>query len=252
LNGQRQITLEAELKDKNVSAPMVIGKIKETIMPGILSKYPGVVPLFEGQNREALKTQKSSRFALPFVLVCILAIITLTFRSLAQAIIILLLLVPFSFIGVAWGHYVHGQQLSILSFLGVVALIGIIVNDSLVLVSKMNGFLQEGMPFKQAVYESGYVRFRAIFLTSATTVAGLAPLILEKCFQAQFLIPMAISVAYGIAIATFLTLLLLPVFLSVWNDIKRGTLWVWNAGEMPSAEEVEPAVQELNAEKDED
>jgi len=158
------------------------------------------------------------------------------------------LLVPFSLIGVAWGHFIHGQQMSILSFLGVVALIGIIVNDSLVLVGKMNSFLKEGYSFKDAVYQAGYVRFRAIFLTSMTTIAGLAPLIMEKSFQAQFLIPMAISVAYGIGIATMLTLILLPVFLSAWNSIKRSLGWIWNAGEMPSAESVEPAVKELKNE----
>ena len=112
----------------------------------------------------------------------------------------------------------------------------------------MNSFLKEGMSFKEAVYQSGYVRFRAIFLTSMTTIAGLAPLIMEKSFQAQFLIPMAISVAYGIGIATILTLIMLPVFLSAWNDAKRLALTVWNAGEKPTAEEVEPAVKELKAE----
>lgn len=251
LDGQRQVTIESELANKNVSAPVVINQIKSTIIPEILAKHPSVTPLYEGQNREAVKTQKSSKFALPFVLISILAIITFTFRSFAQALIILLLLVPFSLIGVAWGHYIHGQQMSILSFLGVVALIGIIVNDSLVLIDKMNSFLKEGVPFKEAVYQAGYVRFRAIFLTSATTIAGLAPLIMERSFQAQFLIPMAIAVAYGIGIATILTLVLLPVFLSAWNDIKRRSLWVWNAGELPSAEEVEPAIQELKAEHDE-
>jgi multidrug efflux pump subunit AcrB len=251
LDGQRQVTIESELRDKMVSAPVIIAQIKETIIPEILAKYPGVSPLFEGQNREALKTQKSAKFALPFVIICILAIITFTFRSFAQAVIILLLLVPFSLIGVAWGHYIHGQQMSILSFLGVVALIGIIVNDSLVLVDKMNGLLKSGIPFKEAVYQSGYVRFRAIFLTSATTIAGLAPLILERSFQAQFLIPMAIAVAYGIGIATLLTLIILPVFLSIWNDIKRQSLWVWNAGERPSAEDVEPAIIELKSENHE-
>jgi len=105
------------------------------------------------------------------------------------------------------------------------------------------------MEFKEAVYQAGYVRFRAIFLTSMTTIAGLAPLIMEKSFQAQFLIPMAIAVAYGIGIATLLTLILLPVFLTVWNDVKRGGLYLWSGGIMPSAEEVEPAIQELEAEK---
>ncbi len=101
------------------------------------------------------------------------------------------------------------MPLSIFSYLGIIALIGIIVNDSLVLVSKMNTFLKEGMEFKEAVYQAGVVRFRAIFLTSLTTIAGLAPLMLEKSFQAQFLIPIAVSVSYGIAIATVITLIML-------------------------------------------
>ncbi|MDB4107215.1 efflux RND transporter permease subunit [Bacteroidia bacterium] len=249
LDAQKQVTIESEVSSKDVSAPEMIAKIKKDIVPGILAKHPGISPLFEGQNREAAKTQASAKFALPFVLFCIIIIITFTFRSLSQAIIILLLLVPFSIIGVAWGHFIHGQQLSILSFLGVVALIGIIVNDSLVLVEKMNGYLKQGMTFDDAIYQAGYVRFRAIFLTSMTTIAGLAPLIMEKSFQAQFLIPMAISVAYGIGLATALTLILLPVFLSTWNSTKRGFGWAWNGGVMPSAEMVEPAIQELEAEK---
>jgi len=249
LDAQKQVTIEAEVSSNKVSAPIIIAQIKEEIIPEILAKHQGVTPLFEGQNREAEKTQASAKFAFPFVIFCIIIIITFTFRSLGQAVVILILLVPFSLIGVAWGHYFHGQQMSILSFLGVVALIGIIVNDSLVLVEKMNIYLKEGMTFSEAVYQAGYVRFRAIFLTSMTTIAGLAPLIMEKSFQAQFLIPMAISVAYGIGIATVLTLILLPVFLVAWNDVKRGGGWLWNGGIMPTAEEVEPAIQELEAEK---
>ena len=117
------------------------------------------------------------------------------------------------------------MPLSIFSYLGIIALIGIIVNDSLVLVSKMNTFLKEGMEFKEAVYQAGVVRFRAIFLTSLTTIAGLAPLMLEKSFQAQFLIPMAVPVSYGIAIATVITLIMLPVMLIVKNELKRRFHW---------------------------
>jgi multidrug efflux pump subunit AcrB len=249
LDAQKQVTIEAEVSSNKISAPLIIAQIKSDIVPAILAKHQGITPLYEGQNREAAKTQASAKFAFPFVIFCIIIIITFTFRSLGQAVIILILLVPFSLIGVAWGHYFHGQQMSILSFLGVVALIGIIVNDSLVLVEKMNIYLKEGMTFTEAVYQAGYVRFRAIFLTSMTTIAGLAPLIMEKSFQAQFLIPMAVSVAYGIGIATVLTLILLPVFLVAWNNVKRSLGWLWNGGVMPSAEEVEPAIQELEAEK---
>lgn len=249
LDAQRENTVEADVIGPQVSAPEVIAQIRLDIMPDILSRYPNVKPLYEGQNREAAKTQSSAKTALPVVLILILAIITFTFRSFGQTLVIFLL-IPFSFIGVAWGHYIHGNQVSILSFLGIVALIGIIVNDSLVLVTKMNASLKEGLPFKEAVFQAGYSRFRAIFLTSATTIAGLGPIIMEKSFQAQFLKPMAISVAYGIGIATVLTLILLPVFLVLWNSIKLNMYWLWN-GKKPSREEIETAIIELEAESDE-
>jgi len=250
LDAQREITVEADVIGPDVSAPDVIAEIRDSIMPDILKRYPNVRPLYEGQNREAAKTQKSASTALPIVLILILAIITFTFRSFGQTLMIFML-IPFSFIGVAWGHYFHGNQLSILSFLGIVALIGIIVNDSLVLVTKMNSFLKEGVPFKEAVFKAGHSRFRAIFLTTATTIAGLGPIIIERSFQAQFLKPMAISVAYGIGIATFLTLLLLPVLLLTWNSVKVFAYTFWY-DRVPSREEVETAVIELKDELDED
>jgi len=156
-------------------------------------------------------------------------------------------LIPLSLVGVAWGHYLHGIPLSIFSFLGIIALIGVIVNDSLVLVSKMNNYLKEGLPFHEAVFQAGLSRFRAILLTSATTIAGLAPLILEKSVQAQFLIPMAISLAYGILMATFLTLILLPVLLTYLNHAKVYGFWFWR-GQKPSHEEVEPSIIEMQDE----
>jgi multidrug efflux pump subunit AcrB len=156
-------------------------------------------------------------------------------------------MVPFSLIGVAWGHWVHGQPINVLSFLGIIALIGIMVNDGLVLISKLNSYLKEGRPFDEALIEAGKSRFRAIFLTSITTIAGLSPLILEKSRQAQFLIPMAVSIAYGIGIATILTLIVLPTLLSLSNWIKVHIGWVW-AGKKPSQESVERAIKEIESE----
>ena len=127
--------------------------------------------------------------------------------------------------------------------LGIIALIGIMVNDGLVLIGKFNSNLREGMTFDTAIYEAGRSRFRAIFLTSITTIAGLAPLIFETSRQAQFLIPMAISIAYGIGFATILTLVLLPIFLSFSNSIKVALKWVFSSGDV-SREEVERAVKE--------
>jgi multidrug efflux pump subunit AcrB len=245
LDGEREIKVEADLADPNGSAPDMIAYVRDEVLPPILADYPGISVLFEGQNREAQKTINSAQTTLPLVLVLIILVITFTFRSFYQAVVIFTL-IPLSLVGVAWGHYLHGIPLSIFSFLGIIALIGVIVNDSLVLVSKMNNYLKEGLPFAEAVFQAGLSRFRAILLTSATTIAGLAPLILEKSVQAQFLIPMAISLAYGILMATFLTLILLPVLLSYLNHAKVYGLWFWR-GKKPSHEEVEPAIIELES-----
>ena len=107
-----------------------------------------------------------------------------------------------------------------LSYLGVIALVGIVVNDGLVLIGKFNGFLKDGLKFDDALYEAGKSRFRAIFLTSLTTIAGLTPLMFEKSRQAQFLIPMAISLAYGVAIGTVFILIFLPVLIMLLNDFR--------------------------------
>ncbi len=248
LDGQREVKVEADLKDPNESAPAIVADIRENVMPQILADYPSVVPLYEGQNREAAKTQKSSGAVLTTVLFLIILIITFTFRSLFQTLVIMLL-IPLAFTGVAWGHFIHGMPMSVLSFLGMVALIGIIVNDSLVLVSKFNTYIKEGMDFGDAIYHAGVSRFRAIFLTTVTTVAGLTPLIFERSFQAQFLIPMAVSIAYGILYATFLTLVVLPVMLSYVNDLRVNVKWLWT-GTKPKREEVEPAIKELKDERE--
>lgn len=246
LDGKREIKVEADLVDPNGSAPDMIAYVRDEVLPPILADYPGISVLFEGQNREAQKTIRSARLTLPLVLTLIIMVITFTFRSFYQAVVIFTL-IPLSLVGVAWGHYLHGIPLSIFSFLGIIALIGVIVNDSLVLVSKMNSYLKEGLGFSEAVFQAGLSRFRAILLTSATTIAGLAPLILEKSVQAQFLIPMAISLAYGILMATFLTLVLLPVLLSYLNHAKVYGTWFWQ-GKKPSHEEVEPAIIEMESE----
>jgi multidrug efflux pump subunit AcrB len=120
------------------------------------------------------------------------------------------------------------------------------VNDGLVLVGKFNSYLKEGMKYNDALAQAGISRFRAIFLTSITTVAGLMPLLLEKSRQAQFLKPMAISISYGIIIATFLTLLMLPLLLSFWNSVQVFFKW-WLTGKKVSRESVERAIIEMEA-----
>jgi len=147
-------------------------------------------------------------------------IIVINFRSFNQAIVIFLT-IPFGIIGIIWGHLIQGYIISMLSMFGMIALIGIMVNDSLVLVNAMNINIKKGQKFKEALYKAGISRFRPVLLTSITTIAGLAPLIFEDSFQAQFLSPMAISLAYGLLFATMLTLLMLPALLVMLNKIKR-------------------------------
>lgn len=244
LDGKREIKVEADLKDPKDSSSDIITDIRENVMPEIMAKYPTVSALYEGQNREAGKVTASASKVFPIIIFLILVIIAFTFRSYMQP-ILLLVMIPFSLIGVAWGHWLHDFPINMLSLLGIIALIGIVVNDGLVLISKFNNFLQDGLDFDEALIQAGKSRFRAIFLTSVTTIAGLSPLILEKSRQAQFLIPMAIAIAYGIAIATVLTLIMLPMLLSVGNALKVYSIWLWE-GIKPSKESVEPAVEELH------
>lgn len=248
LEGKREIQVTADLKNKEDTPTEFLDDIKLRIMPQILSKYPSVTPLYEGQNREAKKTTDSVAIVGPIILLLIYIVIAFTFRSYSQP-ILLILMIPFSLIGVIWGHYIHDFPIVILSWLGIIALIGIMVNDGLVLIGKFNNYLQEGFKFDEALIKAGQSRFRAIFLTSLTTIAGLAPLIFEKSRQAQFLIPMAISIAYGIAVATVLTLIMLPLLLSVSNSIKVGVKWL-KTGNNVTKEEVERALMEIEFENE--
>ncbi len=246
LDGMREIRVSADMEDPNGSSTEILEDIKANVMPPILEKYPSISVSYEGQNREASKLSSSAAAVIPVILFLIYATIAFTFRSYSQP-LLLMIMIPFSIIGVAWGHWLHDFPINVLSALGIIALVGIMVNDGLVLIGKYNSFLREGMDFKKALFEAGKSRFRAIFLTSLTTIAGLAPLLLEKSRQAQFLKPMAISISYGIAIATILTLLLLPLLISITNSIKVGGRWL-KTGERPSKEDMERAIKEKKEE----
>ena len=242
LNGLREIQLTADLKNPKGSATDILLDLRDNIMPGILSKYPSVSVSYEGQNREANKLTRSAQTVVPIIILLIYMTIAFTFRSYSQP-LLLLFMIPFSFIAVAWGHWIHDLPINILSALGIIALIGIMVNDGLVLIGKFNSYLRDGLSLDQALTKAGRMRFRAIFLTSLTTIAGIAPLLLEKSRQAQFLIPMAISIAYGIAIATVLTLIMLPILLSFTNDLKRRVHWLIH-GELLPRERFERVIKE--------
>jgi multidrug efflux pump subunit AcrB len=248
LEGQREIKVSADLKDPNTSTTDILDDLKNITLVELKSKYPTISASFEGQNREKDKLMDSLAKAGIPILFLIYIVIAFTFRSYSQP-ILLILLVPFSLTAVAWGHWLLDFSVNILSLLGIIALIGIMVNDGLVLIGRFNSNLKEGLNFDKALLEAGKSRFRAIFLTSLTTVAGLAPLLLEKSRQAQFLKPMAISISFGIAYATILTLLVLPLFLSFSNSIKQKGKWLVT-GKAVTKEEVERAIKEQNEENE--
>lgn len=239
LDGKRTVKIEADVSNDEVSVSDLTTSLRDEILPSILKDYPGVTATFEGQNREQQKFANSMMQTSIVILAVMFLIIALTFRSIGQTISVFAM-IPFAMVGVGWGHFAMDMPISLFSTLGLIALIGILVNDALVMVATYNDLIEEGMPQMEAVYEAGVSRFRAILLTSVTTIAGLAPLIFEKSLQAQFLIPMAVAVSFGLLATTIVTLILLPVLLIVVNRLKVQLSMAWN-GVKPSYEAVEPA-----------
>jgi multidrug efflux pump subunit AcrB len=242
IDGQRIIKVEADISNPYISVPDIITNIKKNILPELMEKYPDVTWGFEGESRESAKTMGSAAFVGPPFLMLMFMLVVLTFRSFTQAAIVYLI-VPFSFIGMLWGHFIQGYSFSILSGFGAIALIGVVVNDSLIFVSAMNRNLLKGQNFQEALRNAGLNRFRPVMLTTLTTIAGLGPLIFEPSVQAQFLSPMAISIAYGLLVGTGLTLTLLPSLLVVANKIKMRVFPLLGK-EASTSEDVEPAVIE--------
>ena len=240
LDGLREIKIEADIARSDVSVTDLNALIRSTIVPKVLANFPTVKASYEGQNREQLKTIQSAKVVLPIMLILMFFTIAVTFRSLGQTVAVFAL-IPFGFAGVILGHWLLGLQISLFSFLGILALVGIQVNDALVLVTTYNQQLKIGDRVVRSIYQSTLSRFRPIILTTVTTIAGLGPLLLEKSFQAQFLIPMAASVAFGLAMVTLLTLTLLPALLLMMNKLKVWAVVQWE-GVSPDPRSLEPAV----------
>ncbi|PLX19662.1 MAG: AcrB/AcrD/AcrF family protein, partial [Marinilabiliales bacterium] len=183
----------------------------------------------------------------PYFLIAFLIIIFIMiihFKSFNQTLIILAM-IPLSLLGVFWGHGIHGKPVSLMSLWGMVALTGVIINDAIVFLSKYDGNLLEGRKVHEAIVEAGKLRLRPIILTTVTTSVGLFPIILEKSIQAQFLIPMAISLAYGVAIGTVFILIFFPILIMLLNDFRVFLRYLWT-GVKPEREEVEVAIELRN------
>lgn len=242
LNFRKEVQIMANPADAKMSIPDLLAKLnKETINP-ILVKYPEVKASYDGQSRETNKMARSAKKAIPVVLLLMFGIVMLTLRSITQSLLVYAV-IPLAFVGVTLGHCIHGMAISLMSGMGLIALVGVMINDSLVLINALNINLKAGMKYREALLDAGQSRLRPILLTTLTTVVGMAPMILETSMQARFLIPVAISLAYGMLMATTTTLVLLPVLLIIVNNMKTNIQSILKGRKLTN-EEVEQAVKE--------
>jgi multidrug efflux pump subunit AcrB len=219
INRQRQITVVSDLDENVANAERILTELGSSFLPDLIKRYPGLRYSFEGQRQQSNESVGSLFRGFVIAILTIYLLLATQFRSYIQPIVVMVAL-PFGMVGAVLGHLLMGLPITLLSLLGVVALSGIVVNDSIILLDFINRAIREGTPHRQAVEESGKARFRAVILTSLTTIAGLLPLLVERSFQAQFLIPMAVSISFGLLVATVLTLLLVPALYLIVADIK--------------------------------
>lgn len=239
-NGSREIRVEAETVDPYAPVPDILTRISQDIMPKVKAHYPGVNHVYQGQQKSSNEAMAKIRKYFTVAFLLIVLIMMLHFRSVSQPLIILFM-IPLGVFGVMWGHGIHGKALSMMSYFGMVALTGVVINDAIVFLSKYNDLLRQGYKVKRAIVEAGKSRLRPIFLTTITTTFGVYPLILEKSIQAQFLIPMAISLVYGVAFGTMFILVFFPVLIHLLNDLKVFVKYILT-GERKDPEEVETAI----------
>lgn len=217
---QRAAEVTAEADTAIVEPAKVMADVENTILPDLMARYPGLSWTESGLADEELKLVKSMGIGFALALFGIYALLAVPTRSYLQPLIIMGV-IPFGVIGAIIGHWVLGYDMSMMSVMGIVALSGVVVNDSLILVDYVNKAAASGQTKSEAIIDAGCRRFRAIMLTSATTFLGLVPMLLERSAQAQFMVPMAISLAVGIVFATVITLLLVPSLYMILDDLGR-------------------------------
>lgn len=233
----RAINVTAQMDQNRANPTEVLNDLNANFFPKLLKRYHGIGIRFEGQAKETSESFASLFRAFALAIAVIFAILATLFRSYFQPFVVMSA-IPFGVVGAIWGHIVMGFDISILSMMGILALTGVVVNDSLVLLDFANRNIKNGMPIEDALQHAGVARWRAIVLTTMTTAAGLGPMLFEKSFQAQFLIPMAISLCFGLLFATVITLVLVPVISLIGNDVGRFWWRIWT-GRWLTREEVD-------------
>ncbi len=224
INRTRAVVVTADT-ESTVSPESITADIGARI-DEIREAHPNVIITSGGRQQDLYDALRTLPYAAGAAALMIYVVLAWLFASYIQPIAVMLA-IPFGAIGVVWGHFLLGFELTFLSLIGFVALAGIVVNNSLILVEFFNRNCQEGMEMKPALVDAGRRRLRPIILTTATTILGLTPLMLEQSFQARFLIPMAISITCGLASSTVLTLLVLPAILVIVDDVVGAAHWLW-------------------------
>ncbi len=223
--GRRVIKVMADVDEDIANANEIRKELSSSFLPQLKERYPGLRYSIEGEGKEQMESLSSVIKGFVVALFVIYALLAIPFKSFTQPFIVMWA-IPFSMVGALLGHIIMGLNLSLLSVLGMVGLAGVAVNDSLVLIDAANRLRAEGLSIRDAIVRAGAMRFRAIILTSLTTFAGLTPMITEKSIQAQFLIPMAVSLGFGVLFATGITLIIIPCGYLILEDIhgiiKRG------------------------------
>ncbi|MFG7350694.1 efflux RND transporter permease subunit [Shewanella oncorhynchi] len=230
VDGKRAITITANANKNIVEPSKVVQEIQKDYLPQLQAKYPKIQTALDGGSLDEQNAMVGLMQGFFFALFTIYALMAVPLKSYSQPLIIMSV-IPFGIIGALFGHLIQGLAMSVLSLCGIVALAGVVVNDSLILVDFVNRAREQGQSVRQAAVDSGCYRFRAIILTSLTTFVGLVPIILERSLQAQIVIPMATSLAFGILFSTVVTLILVPLLYIILDDVKRTSSrffnWWW-------------------------
>lgn len=215
---KRVITVISDIDETVANAQKIVTSLKTDYLDGLMAKYPGIRYDLEGQAKRTKDLLSDLKVGFSMALMLIFVLLASQFKSYIQPVIIMTA-IPFGLIGAIAGHFLMGLEFTMFSVFGTVALSGIVVNDSLILIDFVNSKIRGGVQAFDSVISAGQSRFRAVLLTSVTTIAGLLPLLLETSFQAKFLIPMAVSISFGLMAATVLTLLFVPALYMVIRDI---------------------------------
>ncbi len=230
VDGRRVLTVTADVNEELSNAGKVREDLARSTLASLQERHPLLAYSFEGEGRDQRESIGSLKRNFLIALVGLFAVLAIPFRSYIQALIILVA-IPFGIVGAVVGHIVMGYDLSIISLMGIVALSGVVINDNIILIDTTNQFRAEGLSASEAIAMAPARRFRPVLLTSLTTFFGLAPIMLERSLQARFMIPMAISLGYGILFSTIIALVLVPALYLVVEDIKRLIRYIWPAQE---------------------